>query len=449
MNTFSQEFKNIIPEDTRIITVTWLARGDEGKGKVADTMQGRFDVVAAPNGWGNAGHNVIINGRKEHFHELPGASHSAQTVYISQGRICNLFSLEKELKMLHDLQGQEKTWLVIANNASLIVPSLQRYLDSKIEQAKKNLTWWNVWSTWSWIGPGYMLRAMRSELNVWSILTHTDKKINNTIEVLWKIFKNLNLNKIHYEYLQSKKILKNLIDKKIISIDRFNSFIPFNLEHNPSRRIIVECAQSVMLSLSSGSFPNCTSSECGFNGILPSLGINNPWLKIGVIKAVASKVWSGRFATQRGEHNGVSKEFTESYRQIAGEFWATTGRPRDIGYLDIVQLKHICKTGNAPDILWINMVDMLATLAENNITNKVATSYNIIHPQTQKVLQSYDTVPTENMTLESVWYTTISDVKGPDDYANYVQDIRKLSWFTGPIVVWTWPWAEDNILFNI
>lgn len=445
--SFSDDFKSSIPQDTRVITVVWLSYWDEGKGKVADAWQWRFDIVAAANGWGNAWHNVMIHNKKEHFHELPGASNSAKVIYISQGRVCNLFALEKELQKLHSLQSNQKTGLVIANNTSLIVPSLQKYLDTKIEKSKKNITWSNVGSTWSWIGPGYGLKAMRLTPNVWSLLSYTDEEIKNTIRVLWDIFKELNLDDIYDEFITSRSILQDSIKNKIINIDRFNNYIPYNLDENPARNIIVECSQSVMLSLSSWSYPNCTSSECWFNGILSSLSIDNPWLKIGVIKAIPSKVGSGRFISKRWEENWISNEFIDLYRTTAWEFWATTGRPRDIGYLDIVQFKHVCRTGNEPDILWINMADMLPFLAKHNVPNKVATNYNIIHPQTKKIVNTHNTVPTENIIVDSVDYTTLSPVKNSDDYKNYVQEIRRLSWFTGPIVLWTGPGSEDNIFF--
>ena len=445
-----QEFRaqDIIPDSESVVTVTWLGWGDEWKGKVAAALHGWYDIVAAANGGGNAGHNVIIREwlegeKKLHFHELPGAAVSGVPTYISWGRVMNVTKLWEEILTL-ERETSQRVDIILSTSTQIIITSLQQKLDGDIERDLS--AWWcSVGTTKKWIGPAYALKAFRLWINVGQLL-YDDEWISKKIDAISSIFSSMDREAIMWEFLLAKQELQTLIDAWTVTLDDSNTFIPESISKD-WKKVIIECSQSVMLSLSGNAYPNCTSSECWFNGIAPSLGL--PWagFKVWVIKAIPSKVWNGTFPT-KFDTAWVDWDFIHSYRQKAWEFGATTGRPRDVWFLDAVQIRHVFKTGNTPDVLWINMVDLLLFLQENGIKNKIAIGYRAINKKTKEEKYFTDTVPPDFFEILAVEYIDLPDVGSEGDYQKYVHIIRSIIWFTWPIVIGTGPWSRDNILFK-
>lgn len=447
-NFSTEELKSHIPCAEQVITVSWLWWGDEWKWKVAAALHGWYDIVAAANGGGNAGHNVIVwegwpDEKKLHFHELPWASSSWVPTYISGGRVVNISKLHEEISMLQK-ETNKKVSIIMSAGAQVIVPSLQQKLDGDIEGFLSQ-NWENVWTTKKWIGPAYALKASRLWINIGQLLYDEDI-ISKKMSVIGEVFSGVDIEKVLTEFTLAKKELLALISSWDITIDETNAFIPESISQQ-GKRVVVECSQSAMLSLSWNSYPNCTSSECSFNGVAPHLGIEWPGYKIGVIKSVPSKVGNGTFPT-KFDTNGVDTSIIQAYRDAAWEYGATTGRPRDVWFLDAVQLKHVFKTGNRPDMLWVNMVDLLSFLYQNGIQNKVAISYTVRHKVTWKETVFIDTVPPDHFEIIDVIYKELPSVRWPEDYPQYVTVLKEVLWFDGPVVIWVWPWSNDNILFS-
>lgn len=444
------DLNHVIPSDARMVTVAWLAWGDEGKGKVAASLDGWYYMVAAANGGGNAGHNVIVHEgtkdeKKLHFHELPWASVAWVSTYISGGRVVNISKLCEEIGQLQ-AHTSTQVDIILSVNSQVIISSLQQKLDSEIEWNIVSNGGKNVGTTKKWIWPAYWLKALRVWLSAGQLLYGDTEYIRRKVASIVHIFSSLDSESIIEEYILEREKLKSLISQGIIRIDETNTFVSDTLSLS-WKNIVVECSQSVMLSLSGNAYPNCTSSECGFNGIAPSLWVEWPWFKIGVIKAIPSKVGNGIFPT-RFDDNHMDTSFIEAYRSKAGEFWATTGRPRDIWFLDAVQLRYVFKNGNRPDILWINMVDLLSFLYRHWIRNKAAVWYIARHNHTQEVYTFTDIVPPGQFTIQEVLYQDLPDVTSENDYQWYIDVVRKLLWFEWPIVIWVWPWSNDNMLFE-
>jgi adenylosuccinate synthase len=437
-----------IPQDEQIATVSWLGWGDEGKWKVAAALDGWFDIVAAANGGGNAGHNVIVgegtdNEKKLHFHELPGAAISGVPTYISWGRVVNISKLHEEIRTLQT-ETTQKVNIVMSAGAQVIIPSLQQKLDADIEWLLSQ-GGGSVWTTKKGIWPAYALKAFRLWINIWQLLYDQDV-IRKKMSALSEIFSSIDTDIVMSEFALAKTELETLIASWVVTIDETNTFIPESISQG-WKKVVVECSQSAMLSLSWNAYPNCTSSECSFNGVAVHLGIEGPWYKIGVIKSVPSKVGNGCFPT-KFDDNGVDTTFINQYRELAWEYGATTGRKRDVGFLDAVQLKHVFKTGNRPDMLWVNMVDLLSFLHTHGVQNKIAIGYNVRHKVTKKESVLTDTVPPDYFEIIGVEYRNLPDVTEAKDYPRYVEVLRKELWFTWPIVIGVWPGSWDNILFS-
>lgn len=435
------DWNMLLPKDTKLVSVVGLSYGDEWKGKVGASLYDWYTIAAWVNGGGNAGHNVMLNWIKVHFHELPWASIHAKIIYLWQWKVINITNIEKERQQL--AAARLSPTIIIAWWTHVVIPAVHKALEQIIEDSKNGHN--IIWSTFTWMGPTYGLKSLRINVTVGQLL-YDDGIINQTAETVVTLFPQLNKNNIIAEYTQARTILVEWMRQWQYTLDIANSFVPDVLQ-TKQEHIIAESSQSVMLSLSGGQYPFVTSSECGFNAIPVHLNTNDAGYRIGVTKAIASKVWWWRFPTKR-DTNGVPSEIIDAYRNEAGEYGATTWRPRQIGYLDAVQLRHAFHTWNRPDLLWINMGDKLPFLYTNNLDNKVAVAYktaNIDNPLKSMIRDNI--VPPPYLPLQEVIYKTLPDVKSEKDYPNYVDAMRDVLSFEGPIVLGVGPGCDENILF--
>lgn len=447
MNMKSHEAKKIdrhqlLPEWTRHVVVAGLTYGDEGKWKVAASLHGWYTVVAGVNGWWNAGHNVMVNGKKEHFHELPGAALHANIVYLGQGKVVNIQKITQEVEQLRILGNVPH--IVLAAGAHIVIPAVHVALEKIIEASKREAQ--KIWSTFTGMWPVYGLKSFRLGVNVGQLL-YAPEVVEQEITTLLTLFPMLNDQVVREQFQEAKEQLMQAVATQQLHVDLTNTYITTLLQES-THHVITECSQSVMLSLSGGQYPFVTSSECWFTAIPVHLNIADSGFKIGITKAIASKVWWGRFPTQR-ENAWIPSEIIDVYRADAGEFGATTGRPRRIWFLDAVQLRYVFRAGNRPDLLWINMGDKLPFLSAHGIPNKIAVAYKTTDPAHpwQEIVRT-DTVPPAFLPLTDVVYETLPDVRSANDYPAYVLAIKKLLWFDGKIVLGIGPGGDDNVLFE-
>ncbi len=507
-----QKFLDYVFTDNNLVAIAGLARGDEGKGKQWSQFEHMdIDFIAWPNGWWNAGHNVVLNGEKIALHELPGwaINHNAQ-VYLWQSKLINIVDVIKELDQLKDKWLPMKVRdnlpkLVIAGNANINLSSLSGKLDLLCEIAKSK----PVGTTKKWIGPTVALQALRTGIKFHMLdddatcldcietncnlfnansadifkdkdgnfidakietfkkialkererenfdQSSTDEKAKEMNRLLW-----LNADEIVAELTQAKQALQKKIDAWIIIIDHGDMLL--NHAYHSGKKIVIEHAQSIPLSVFGGHYPNQTSTDTSFNGAYSSLNIppSDRHSNIGVCKAVESKVWSWYFPTQVKERDeqGNRIEWTErveEYREMAGERGATTGRARDLGYLDLVKLRKDFATNNV-NVLAINMLDLIKHF--NGGKYKIGMKY-----RNKSTWQEYiDSIPTnseygtngENIDVEysdefdlSADITGIADFdKLPDEYKRFIACIVKETGFKGIVQLGTWPAGDQTIV---
>jgi len=324
--------------------------GDEGKGKVIDHYSKRARMIVRYGGGANAGHTIEANGQKLITHLVPsGIMHPDKICVMgNQMVICpeTLWQEITELKKIGLLQNDLKV-LKISNLAHIVMPYCIA-LD-KLREAATNK---EIGTTGRGIGPTYELKAARKGIRM------GDLKYPDTLTKL--VEKNLAKVNPEIEMLGGTPfVAKDMIDFLNQARERFVPYITnVNLlvyeAWKNYQEILFEGAQGMGLDIDHGTYPFVTSSNtlsaaaCLGSGIGPSM-INEV---IGVAKAYITRVGKGPFPTK------ITNDLEETLRKIGGEYGATTGRPRDIGWMDLPQLKYSARV-NGMTGLFITKLDVL------------------------------------------------------------------------------------------
>ena len=316
-----------------------LQWGDEGKGKLIDNLAGSFDAVCRYQGGANAGHTVIYKDEKLSLHLIPsGIFHQDKLSIIGNGVVIDITQLIKEIEELKKKGLEINDNLKISKRSHLILPS---YFEE--EKEMKEI----IGTTGRAIGPAYANKILRKGIRMGDI---------NSPGYLSKF-------KLPSEYL---KILESFRENYGHMITDTVQLLRKLLKDN--KKIIFEGAQGVLLDIDFGTYPYVTSSNPTPGGILTGTGIppNSISTIIGVTKAYTTRVGRGPFPSR------MEKETEELLRNTGQEFGATTGRPRNCGWLDLVALKYSSWISGVTEIA-LTKIDALDNLPEV----KIAIAYEI------------------------------------------------------------------------
>ncbi len=324
--------------------------GDEGKGKVVDLLGKHVDMVVRYQGGNNAGHTVVVNGKKTVLHLLPsGILNKDALCVIGPGVVLNPFVLFDEVKQLEE-QGLTCDHLRISDRTQLLMPYHVR-LDELIEARGGK---YKVGTTKNGIGPCYSDKYSRIGIRVcdlqdWDVF---EEKLKSTLEI-----KNAEIEKVYggepFDYNEMVAQFKVLREKLLPMICDSVSLINEALEQD--KVVLFEGAQANMLDINYGTYPFVTSSSPTSAGVLEGAGVPPQSLTriIGIVKAYSTRVGEGPFITELLDETG------ESLRQKGFEFGATTGRPRRCGWLDLPVVKQAVRINGLTDIA-ITKIDILS-----------------------------------------------------------------------------------------
>ena len=342
--------------NTLIAGLQW---GDEGKGKAIDFLSPSFDVVVRFQGGHNAGHTIYHGGRKHVLHLLPSGIFSAGVIsVIGRGVVINPLQLAEEMKALQKI-GVSMENLFISHSAPLILPCHQQ-LDIIFESSRYQ----NIGTTRRGIGPAYEDLAGRRSLFVADLLDEALfrsrlKPVHEYYDRLISLYGGTQppLESYIEEYLEAGRYFADRVQDC------------FHLLHGlqaAGRSILFEGAQGTLLDIGLGTYPFVTSSHPTVGGVLIGTGLNHRAVEkvIGISKAYATRVGEGPFPT---ELQGAA---SEQLRRLGNEFGATTGRPRRVGWLDLVALKYAVQV-NGVDEIFLTKLDILDEFPEI----KVCTAY--------------------------------------------------------------------------
>lgn len=392
--------------------------GDEGKGKITDFLSQNAEVIARYSGGDNAGHTIMFNGEKFALRLMPSGIFFPKKInVIGNGTVLNPEHLVEEIDNL-TARGVSVDNLRISDRAHVILP-YHIVLDRLQEEAKKGD---KIGTTGKGIGPAYMDKAARVGIRMADLLEKEtfEAKLRTNLAEKNSLFQNVygadplkfeDIFEPFYEYGQRLK--EYVTDTSVVLNDALDA----------GKRVLFEGAQGNMLDIDQGTYPYVTSSNPVAGGVTIGSGVGPNKINkvVGVIKAYTSRVGDGPFPTELHDATG------DFIREAGHEYGTVTKRPRRIGWLDTVVLRHSKRVSGLTN-LCLNCVDVLTGLDEIKIC--VAYELNgerIYHyPASLKQLQAckpvYEILPG--------WKEDITGCKTleelPENARNYIHRIQDL-----------------------
>ena len=304
--------------------------GDEGKAKMVDYFSRDADIITRYQGGANAGHTVVVKGKKYIFHLIPsGILHEDKICVIGNGVVLDPVQFIKEMELLEKEGFNVRDRVYISDALHLILP-YHMDLDSAMEEIRSN----KIGTTQRGIGPSYSDKCLRIGIRAGDIF---DDDFLNARVVNALSIRNLQLEKMYgkkpYSVDELLDIIKVFRDKAGNMIKNTQNFLHESLSKN--KKILLEGAQGYGLDIDHGTYPFVTSSNPTIGGALLGTGLNsfNVNEVIGITKAYLTRVGEGPFPTEDKGNGG------DRLRVNGGEFGATTGRPRRCGWFDVELLK--------------------------------------------------------------------------------------------------------------
>ncbi len=335
-----------------IIGAQW---GDEGKGKIVDVLSENFPVVARYAGGHNAGHTVIIKGKKFILQLVPsGVLRPGCRGVIGNGVVLDPIALLKEIAGLRAAGVTINGNLFVSNRAQVILP-YHRMIELAAENAPGRV---KIGTTSRGIGPAYEDKMGRRGLRVADLLdlkllkTHIENACREKNMIAHALFNSepLDADSMYEEYARaSEQIAPFVCDTALL----------LNQALAAGEAVMFEGAQGTMLDIDHGTYPFVTSSSATSGGAATGTGVapNAIQSVIGVTKAYCTRVGGGPFPTE------ALDELGDKLRARGNEFGAVTGRPRRCGWLDLPLLRY---AGMINGISWlvVTKLDVLDDLAE-------------------------------------------------------------------------------------
>ncbi len=321
-----------------VIGAQW---GDEGKGKLVDILGETADCIVRYQGGNNAGHTVIVNGKKYTFHALPAGVLRGIRSLIASEVVLDPRQLVKEIEGF----GKQVN-LGIDPRTSIIMP-WHNELDNAGEASRKKSSGSEIGTTARGIGPCYEDDKNRSGIRFYELVgdkKNLELRIREVHEVKKKILKEVyditpcyDIDMVVNQYsILGEDLKKYLAD---VSEEVYNSL-------KDNKKIVFEGAQGTLLDIKFGNYPKVTSSHPMSGAVFDSIGIPPMKMRvIGIMKAYVTKVGSGPVVTCLDNGLWPVDETKSTFegnriRNRGGERGTTTGRPRRVGWLDIVALNY-------------------------------------------------------------------------------------------------------------
>jgi adenylosuccinate synthase len=344
------------------IVIAGAQWGDEGKGKVVDLLAAKVQVVARYNGGHNAGHTVIVEGKKYVLHLVPsGILHPGILCVMGNGMVIDPWALEKEMGELREQGVSFEDNLVLSDRAHLILPH-HRALEALSEEMRGAR---KIGTTNRGIGPAYEDKAGRRGITLGDLLRpgHLPGKLEET--------------RRHYEMVCRGAGRPPEVDWDGLALeltgfsDRLRGHIRdaslvLQRQIRNGYSVLFEGAQATLLDVDHGSYPFVTSSSAVAAGAATGLGIAPTCIDgaIGIAKAYTTRVGAGPLPTE------MEGALEEEVRARGHEYGASTGRPRRCGWFDAVVVRYSVRV-NGFDTLALTKLDVLDALEEV----KVCTGY--------------------------------------------------------------------------
>jgi adenylosuccinate synthase len=352
-----------------IVGAQW---GDEGKGKIVDVLSSNFDVVARYAGGHNAGHTVIINGKKFVLQLIPcGILRAGSLSVIGNGVVLDPFAFMKEVNALRAAGVTVDGNLFVSNRAHVILP-YHRMIELGAENAPGRV---KIGTTSRGIGPTYEDKMARRGLRVADLLdkkllrTHIENACREKNTIAHALFNSdpLDPDQMYEDYSAVADLVAPFVADTGLMV---------NKAIRNGKRVMFEGAQGTMLDIDHGTYPFVTSSSATSGGAVIGTGVPPTAIStvIGITKAYCTRVGEGPFPTE------IHDELGEVIRKKGNEFGAVTGRPRRCGWIDLPLLRY-SNMINGTGWLVVTKLDVLDELAKI----PVCVGYKIDGKETEEI----------------------------------------------------------------
>jgi adenylosuccinate synthase len=369
-----------------VVVVVGAQWGDEGKGKVVDLLTEHAHIVARWGGGANAGHTIVVDGKKYVTHLIPsGVLRPGVACVLGEGMVIDPKTLVEELRTFRG-QGllASDCDLVVAGRAHLTFPH-HRDLD-RLREGRPGA----IGTTQRGIGPTYESKASRTGLRVEDLLRpdrlrrNLERNIAYVSAALAKLgAQQPDLDGLVKEYLAYGEEIRPFVrDASRFLYDGIRK----------GKNVLFEGAHGVLLDLDHGTYPFVTSSSTTAGGACTGCGIGPTSIDtvVGIVKAYTTRVGNGPFPTELLDKSG------ERLRDVGREFGSTTGRPRRCGWLDLPALRLTIRLSGI-DSLALTKLDVLDGLEEI----KLCVAYRL----NGQLLDEMPLDPDDLMAVEPVYET--------------------------------------------
>ena len=399
-----------------IVGACW---GDEGKGKITDMLASDADVVIRFQGGSNAGHTIINDYGKFALHQMPSGVFNENTVnIIGPGVAFNIPYFVKEVNYLKD-NGIKNPKVLISDRVQLLMPYhilLDTYEEARLADKKYG-------STKSGIAPFYSDKYAKTGIQICDLFN--EDILRERIEAACEIKNILIEHLYHKPKLDPKEIFDEVIQyRDVVAPYIVNTTEFLNKAIKEGKNILLEGQLGALKDPDHGIYPMTTSSStlAGFGSIGAGIPPHSIEKVYTVAKAYSSAVGEGAF---------VSEIFDDEAQDLrlrggdAGEFGATTGRPRRMGWFDCVATRYGCMLQGTTDVAF-TAIDVLGYLDEIPVCvgyeiNGEITKEFPVTPLLEKAKPVYKVLPGWKCDIRGI--SKYEDL--PENARNYVEFIEK------------------------
>lgn len=396
------------------VVVVGAQVGDEGKGRIVDYLAKQSGVVVRFQGGNNAGHTIWVNDKKTVLHLIPsGILYPDVTNVIATGVVVDPFVLLSEIEELR-AQGVKVTPENLKiSGACHVITSIHKAIDIHEEAGRgKN----KIGTTQRGIGPVNVDRVARRGIRLYDL--NKPNKLQQLFprDTYLAYFQKYELTKTYDQFIaelqEIGKIVAPFLTDTALFLDRACQ----------KGGVMFEGAQAALLDIDHGSYPYVTSSHCVAGYAAVGSGVSPLYIDeiIGVVKAYTTRVGTGPFPTE------IIGDEGEKLRQKGAEFGATTGRPRRVGWIDLVALRYAARVHGFTSIA-ITKLDILSGIDELKICTHYTINGAMVEEMPVDHMETMDAIP-NYITLKG-WQQDISKITDvwslPNEVRDYVSQISQ------------------------
>lgn len=369
--------RRALPACAAVVGLQW---GDEGKGKVVDLLAPHHGAVVRYNGGANAGHSVVIGGKRHALHLVPsGIFHAGVGAVIANGVVVDPLTLLHELEVLHG-NGIDVSSLVLSDRAHVVMPyhKAEDALREAVLSGGGDRADTSIGTTKRGIGPAYSEKVQRSAaVRVGDLLR--PEVLRERVELACQ-FKRAWFEAVGFDCATLDA--GAIVDTYARAGEAMRPYVRDTFEHlsgllSRGESLLFEGANATLLDVDHGTYPYVTSSSTTTLGIAAGAGVPARCVTsvVGIMKAYSTRVGGGPFPTELADATG------ERIRERGREYGTTTGRPRRCGWLDLVALRYATRL-NDVSVIALMLLDVLAGFDELC----VCTRYRIGGEETDRYL---------------------------------------------------------------